>query len=99
MKAPALLTLPPLLALSSAPAYAAAGGGSAGFHGGGGGGGGGGGKLFILLWLISHPIVLAVVVGFAALFGLYTWADSARYKARRSKRVRRVELAAAEAAE
>src|SRR5947199_8803102 len=84
--------------LGAAPAYAAAGGGSAGFHGGGGGGGGGG-KLFILLWLITHPIGLAIVIGVVLCFSFYTWVGSERAKARRHKRVRRVELAAAEASE
>src|SRR3954470_15275949 len=99
MKARALLTLTALLALSSAPAYAAAGGGSSGFSGGGGGGGGGGGKLFILLWLITHPIALGLVLIVVACFALYTYVQSARYQARRHKRARRVELAAAEASE
>src|SRR3954447_23823367 len=99
MKARTLLTLTALLALSSAPAYAAAGGGSSGFSGGGGGGGGGGGKLFILLWLITHPIALGLVLIVVACFALYTYVQSARYKARRHKRARRVELAAAEASE
>src|SRR3954451_21978372 len=99
MKARALLTLTALLALSSAPAYAAAGGGSSGFSGGGGGGGGGGGKLFILLWLIAHPIALGFVLIVAALITLYMKVESARYKARRRERARRVEPAAAEASE
>src|SRR3954451_22226174 len=99
MKARALLTLTALLALSAGPAYAAAGGGSSGFHGGGGGGEGGGGKLFILLWLITHPIALGLVLIAAACFALYTYVQSARYKARRHKRARRVALAAAEASE
>src|SRR3954470_14917733 len=93
-----LLTLLAAFALSAAPAYAAAGGGSAGFHGGGGGGGGGG-KLFILLWLIAHPIALGIVLIVAALIAFYMKVDSARYRARRRKRARRVELAAAEASE
>src|SRR5438046_4654466 len=84
--------------LGAAPAYAAAGGGSAGFHGGGGGGGGGG-KLFILLWLIAHPIALGIVLIVAAFIALYMKVDSARYRARRRKRAQRVELAAAEASE
>src|SRR5947199_9182451 len=82
--------------MSAAPAYAAAGGGSAGFHGGGGGGGGGG-KLFILLWLVAHPLALAVVLMIAFCFGVYAWISNERAKARRRARVRRVELAAAEA--
>ena len=95
----AIATVITVSLLSAAPAYAAAGGGSAGFHGGGGGGGGGGGKLFILLWLITHPIALAIVVGVVLCFGFYGWAGSERAKARRRARVRRVELAAAEASE
>jgi predicted lipid-binding transport protein (Tim44 family) len=76
---------------------AAAGGGSAGFHGGGGGGGHG--KLFFILWLVAHPVALGVVV--VVLLGLYLYgqAQTARGKARRGARARRVELAAAEAAE
>src|SRR6059058_1844559 len=94
----AVATAVSLCALSAAPAYAAAGGGSAGFHGGGGGGGGGG-KLFILLWLFTHPIALAIVVGVVLCFAFYAWVGSERAKARRRARVRRVELAAAEASE
>src|SRR4051795_5423105 len=99
MKARTLLTLTALLALSSAPAYAAAGGGSSGFSGGGGGGGGGGGKLFILLWLITHPIALGLVLIVAAIVALYMKVDSARYQGRRRRRAQRFELAAAEASE
>jgi predicted lipid-binding transport protein (Tim44 family) len=84
--------------LAAAPALAAAGGGSAGFHGGGGHGGGGG-KLFFVLWLLTHPIALAVVVGVVLCLWMYAKVDTARGRARRGKRVRRVELAAAEAAE
>src|SRR4051812_9724770 len=78
---------------------AAAGGGSAGFHGGGGGGGHGGGGFWILLWLVAHPVALLIVLIGVACFGFYAWVQSERYKARRRKRVRRVELAAAEASE
>ena len=86
--------------LASAPAFAAAGGGSAGFHGGsGGGGGGGGGKLFILLWLFTHPIALAVVIFVVLCLFVYSWVGSQRAQARRHARARRVELAAAEASE
>jgi predicted lipid-binding transport protein (Tim44 family) len=88
-----------VLALSATSAYAAAGGGSSGFSGGGGGGGGGGGKLFILLWLITHPLALAVVVVVLFCIGVYNSVSSERAKARRRARVRRVELAAAEASE
>jgi predicted lipid-binding transport protein (Tim44 family) len=83
--------------LTSGGVIAAAGGGSAGFHGGGGGGHGG--KLFFILWLIAHPIALAVVVGFLLCAYLYNQAQTARGKARRRSRATRVELAAAEAAE
>ena len=82
---------------------AAAGGGSSGFGGGGGGGGGhgghGGGGFWILLWLITHPLALAIVLIAVACMAFYAWVQSERYKARRRKRVRRVELAAAEASE
>jgi predicted lipid-binding transport protein (Tim44 family) len=88
-----------LLLLAASPAYAAAGGGSAGFHGGGGGGGHGGGKLFFILWLVSHPLALAIVVFVLGCFGAVTWMQGARSKARRGARVRRVEIAAAEASE
>jgi predicted lipid-binding transport protein (Tim44 family) len=81
---------------------AAAGGGSSGFGGGGGGGGGGDGAFFliyILLWLIAHPIALLFVLGFLAVAGIWSWAATARYRARRRERVQRVELAAHEAAQ
>ena len=84
--------------LTSSTVIAAAGGGSAGFHGGGGGGGHGG-KIWILIWLIAHPVVLAVVVGVVLCLWLYNQAQTARGRARRHKRARRVEIAAAEAAE
>jgi predicted lipid-binding transport protein (Tim44 family) len=86
-----------LLALMAAPAYAAAGGGSAGFHGGGGGGHGG--KLFFILWLFTHPIALAFVIFAVLCFVAYTKVQGARNRGHRRARVRRVELAAAEAAE
>jgi predicted lipid-binding transport protein (Tim44 family) len=86
--------------LAAAPvAHAAAGGGSAGFHGGGGGGGHGAGKLFFILWLVAHPIALAFVVGIVLCFAAVAWVNSARGRARRQARVRRVEIAAAEASE
>ncbi len=96
-----------VLALGAAPALAAAGGGSSGFGGGGGGGGGSGhggsGKAFIILWLITHPIVLGMLVLAALVFyainSMQTTVKNARGRARRSKRVRRVELAAAEASD
>ena len=78
---------------------AAAGGGSAGFGGGGGGGGGHGGGFWILLWLITHPLALLIVLIAVGCMAFYAWVQSERYKARRRKRVRRVELAAAEASE
>jgi predicted lipid-binding transport protein (Tim44 family) len=84
--------------LAAAPVLAAAGGGSSGF-GGGGGHGGGGGKVFILLWLITHPLALAIVLVIVFCFGVYAWASNERARARRRTRVRRVELAAAEASE
>lgn len=84
--------------VGAAPALAAAGGGSAGFHGGGGGGGHGG-KLFFLFWLVTHPIALAVVVLLILGLVLVSWVQGQRNRARRRARVRRVELAAAEAAE
>jgi predicted lipid-binding transport protein (Tim44 family) len=85
--------------LASAPAFAAAGGGSAGFGGGGGRGGGGGGKVFILLWLFTHPIALAVVLMVLGCLFVYSWVGSQRAQAHRRARARRVELAAAEASE
>src|SRR3954468_9973864 len=93
-----LLTLLAAFALSAAPAYAAAGGGSAGFHGGGGGGGGGG-KIFILLWLITHPIALGLVLIAGAALAPAPSVPTAPHKPRRHKRARRVALAAAEASE
>jgi predicted lipid-binding transport protein (Tim44 family) len=81
---------------------AAAGGGSSGFGGGGGGGGGfsgggggfgggsgGGGGGFILFGLIA--VVVVIFLAFSA------W-QAARYRAQRDARVRKTELAAAEAA-
>jgi predicted lipid-binding transport protein (Tim44 family) len=85
-----------MLLASAAPVLAAAGGGSSGFHGGGGGGGG---KLFFILWLVTHPIALAIVVGVIICLALYAQMQNARNRARRRSRVRRVELAAAEASE
>jgi predicted lipid-binding transport protein (Tim44 family) len=86
-----------ITAIGAAPALAAAGGGSAGFHGGGGGGGSG--KIFILIWLIAHPIALAFVVGVVLCLYMYSQAKSARERGQRRKRARRVEVAAAEASE
>lgn len=88
----------------AATAHARAGGGSGGFgggrgFGGGGGGGGHGGGFFVFYFLFSHPILLAVVAIAVVGSMLYTGAQSARYRARREARVRRVELAAAEASE
>jgi predicted lipid-binding transport protein (Tim44 family) len=82
---------------------AAAGGGSSGFGGGGGGGGGGGDGAFfliyILLWLIAHPVALLIVIGVLTVVGIYSWMVAARYRARRRARVKQVELAAHEAAQ
>lgn len=86
-------------------AQAAAGGGSSGFGGGGGEGGHGKGFfIYVLLrlvfyLLVHHPLVLAGIV----LVGVAAWVSralaAARAKAGRARRVRRVELAAAEASE
>jgi predicted lipid-binding transport protein (Tim44 family) len=100
------------LALAATPgsALAAAGGGSSGFSGGGGGGGGshggggfsgGGGAGGLGGEVIGVLILIALVI-----FGIY-WAYRQvvnafvreRLRVRRNKRVRRVALAAAEAAE
>jgi predicted lipid-binding transport protein (Tim44 family) len=89
----ALVALP---LLASAPALAAAGGGSAGFKGGGGRGGRGG---FFLLWLFAHPLVLAMALLFILGLSVSAKVQRTRYRARRADRVRRVQLAAAEAAE
>jgi predicted lipid-binding transport protein (Tim44 family) len=83
--------------LTASTVIAAAGGGSAGFHGGGGGGHGG--RIWILLWLVAHPIVLAFVVAVLLLLRLYSQAKTARRRAHRSLRANRVEVAAAEAAD
>jgi predicted lipid-binding transport protein (Tim44 family) len=99
VKSRILIAVMALLALSATPAFAAAGGGSAGFHGGGGGGGGGGGKAFFIFWLFTHPIALLVVMVLIACFSFYAYVERARYQARRRDRVRRVEIAAAEASE
>jgi len=90
-----------------ASASARAGGGSGGFggrgFGGRGGGGGHGGGLFILIYVFSHPLVLALIVIAIAAFLIVSWVRSAAYRARmrarRRARGRQVELAAAEAAE
>jgi predicted lipid-binding transport protein (Tim44 family) len=96
----ALVLVAAVSALGAAPALAAAGGGSAGYGGGGGGGdGGGGGALLILLFLVTHPLLLLVVVVVIAVLVVMSWIQSVRYRARRRERVRRVELAAAEAAQ
>jgi predicted lipid-binding transport protein (Tim44 family) len=100
MKARTTMLAAVLLALVPESALAAAGGGSAGFRGGGGGGGrGGGGGGFFLFWLFAHPIVLLFVLGVVGCIAFYGYMQSARYRARRHERVRRVQLAAAEAAE
>jgi predicted lipid-binding transport protein (Tim44 family) len=94
-----LLVATVALLLAAPTALAAPGGGSSGFGGGGGGGGGfsgggggagtssGGGFGFVILVI---GVILVV-----ALFAAYT---SWRYRKRRRARVRRVQLAAAEAA-
>ena len=84
--------------LTASTVLAAAGGGSAGFHGGGGGGRGGG-KIFFILWLIAHPIVLAIVVAVLLCLHLYSRTKTARRRVRRTMRASRVQTAAAEAAE
>ncbi len=101
-----------LLVVGSASARA--GGGSGGFgHGFGGGGGGGGfggrgggghgGGLFVLFFIFTHPLLLALIVIAIAVVLVVSWVRSAAYRARlrarRRARGRRVELAAAEAAE
>ena len=80
---------------------AAAGGGSGGFGGGGGGGGGGGfsgggggtGGGSLPWWAVL--LIIAVVLGFVSAGAFQTW----RMTRRRRERVRRVELAAAEASQ
>jgi predicted lipid-binding transport protein (Tim44 family) len=90
--------------LAAAPAMAAAGGGSAGFGGGGGGGGGsgggdGGGWILLLLFIIQHPILLLLILIAVAVFVVIGWLQGVRYRARRRARVKRVQLAAAEASQ
>ncbi|MEA2429071.1 MAG: hypothetical protein QOF37_2699 [Thermoleophilaceae bacterium] len=103
-----------LIALLAPAALAAAGGGSSGFRGGGGGGGGGGGfggggggyggggRIGGFGAAVIGGIILIVLIC-VVLYWIYRQAVnawvSARLAARRAKRVRRVELAAAEAAE
>jgi predicted lipid-binding transport protein (Tim44 family) len=100
MKARTLTIAAVLLCAVPESALAAAGGGSSGFRGGGGGGRGrGGGGGFFVFWLFAHPLVLLFVLGVVAVVALYGYMQSARYKARRQERVRRVQLAAAEASE
>jgi predicted lipid-binding transport protein (Tim44 family) len=94
-----------LVALSATPALAAAGGGSGGFGGGGGGGRGGGhgGGGFLIFFLLTHPLILAILIGCWLLYKFTSAAgatvESARERAQRRKRGDRVQLAAAEAAE
>jgi len=94
---------------------AAAGGGSAGFHGGGGGGGGRGFALYILIQILirlvifGHGLGAAIVVGVFLLWLMFARVIPNRRSARResgpaarrqtARRERRVELAAAEAAD
>jgi predicted lipid-binding transport protein (Tim44 family) len=98
------------LMLAPASALAAAGGGSSGFGGGGGGGGssggggfgGGGSSSGGPSDIVIGVLVLIALVAFG-LYWLYRQAVNAfvreRLRIRRMKRVRRVSLAAAEAAE
>jgi len=104
----ALLALATVL-LSASAALAAAGGGSSGFGGGGGGGGGGfgggggggfgggggtsGGSAVGLLILVVVGVILFIA------FSIYTAIKVARYNRRRKARERKVELAAAVAAD
>ncbi len=88
-----------VLLVSAASAQARAGGGSGGFGGGGRGGGGHGGGFFVFYFLFSHPILLVLVAVAIVGSSLFSAAQSSRYRARREARVRRVELAAAEASE
>ncbi|MDX6660254.1 MAG: hypothetical protein QOJ55_1076, partial [Solirubrobacteraceae bacterium] len=97
------------LALAPASALAAAGGGSSGFSGGGGGGGGGrggGGGFSGGAGGVGGPVfgvLILVVLVIFAIYWIYRQAVNAfvreRLRVRRNKRVRRVALAAAEAAE
>jgi predicted lipid-binding transport protein (Tim44 family) len=104
-----------LVALSSTPALASAGGGSSGFGGGGGGRGVGlyiVFQLLIRLAIFGHGLGVLIIIAAVLLYLGYTnfapqargfWSDrrSRGRTARRqiAKRQRRVELAAAEAAE
>lgn len=85
--------------LQPAAALARAGGGSGGFGGGRGGGSGGHGSFFFVYFIFSHPALLAAVVVVVAIVALVAWMQGVRHRARRRERERRVELAAAEAAE
>jgi predicted lipid-binding transport protein (Tim44 family) len=101
--------------IAAPAAMAAAGGGSAGFGGGGGGGGRGAGlyiliQILIRIAILGHGLGALIVIGLVVLAVVFTRvmpaaqarrADGAGPKARRrtAKRERRVELAAAEAAE
>jgi predicted lipid-binding transport protein (Tim44 family) len=87
--------------LDSVITLAAAGGGSSGFGGGGGGGKGGDAfiLIYILLWLVAHPLALIFVVGVLLALSVWAYIKAARYRAKRRERVARVELAAAEAAQ
>ncbi len=109
-----VLLLVALAALIAAPvALAGAGGGSAGFGGGGGGGGGGRGvglyiliQILIRIAILGHGLGALVLIGLAIAWLLFTrmnarWAEGTGRGQRRrtARRARRVELAAAEAAE
>jgi predicted lipid-binding transport protein (Tim44 family) len=100
------------LGLQAASAFARAGGGSSGFRGGGGGGGfggggggrGGGGGLFFFGGGgggggILIGIIILLVIAYFVLRTLSRGAAGARYRANRTARQRRVELASAEAAD
>jgi predicted lipid-binding transport protein (Tim44 family) len=96
-------------------ALARAGGGTAGFGGGGEGGGGGRGaglyflfQILIRIAILGHGLGLLILIGLAFLYFLITRAGPAykagsnegrRARRRTAQRERRVELAAAEAAE
>jgi predicted lipid-binding transport protein (Tim44 family) len=102
----ASLTLALLLAHAPS-ALALAGGGSGGYSGGGGGGGGGGGfsggggstgSGTSGPWWLS-VLIIGGIVGVFAFLLIAGWVASAKYRARRRERVKRVSAAAAEAAE
>jgi predicted lipid-binding transport protein (Tim44 family) len=89
-----------MLTLAFSTLLASAGGGSGGFGGGGGGfgGGGGGGGYDGGSGSFSPLVLLAILLGVLP-FVLYAGLKVHRARKRREARVRRVELASAEAAE